>query len=110
MKNSESASSGVGFGGLLCVAFVVLKLCGVIDWSWWWVISPIWIPIAIVVAGFAIWIATQIPSAYRKVKTKRAVQKIMKEKGYNYHIALIEYNKSKNTITAKSKIKNNRYA
>lgn len=33
---------------LLLVAFVVLKLCKVIDWSWWWVLSPIWIPIGIV--------------------------------------------------------------
>ena len=36
-------SSGIGFSGLLCVAFIVLKLCHVIDWSWWWVLSPLWI-------------------------------------------------------------------
>lgn len=36
-------SSGIGFSGLLTVAFVVLKLCHVIDWSWWWVLSPLWI-------------------------------------------------------------------
>lgn len=41
----------VSFSGtsLLSVAFIVLKLCNVIDWSWWWVLSPIWIPIALVV-------------------------------------------------------------
>jgi len=33
----------VGFAGLLTVAFIVLKLCKVIDWSWVWVVSPIWI-------------------------------------------------------------------
>lgn len=33
----------VGFAGLLTVAFIVLKLCKVIDWSWIWVVSPIWI-------------------------------------------------------------------
>lgn len=33
---------------LLLVAFVVLKLCKVIDWSWWWVLSPIWIPLGVV--------------------------------------------------------------
>ena len=33
---------------LLTVVFVVLKLCGVIAWSWWWVFAPIWIPLAIV--------------------------------------------------------------
>ena len=32
---------------LLLVAFIVLKLCDVISWSWWWVLSPIWISIAV---------------------------------------------------------------
>ena len=32
----------VGFLGLLCIAFITLKLCGVITWSWWWVTSPMW--------------------------------------------------------------------
>lgn len=40
-----------GFPTLLTIAFIVLKLCNVITWSWWWVLSPIWIPIAIVVLG-----------------------------------------------------------
>lgn len=31
---------------LLTTAFVVLKLCGVIAWSWWWVVSPLWLPFA----------------------------------------------------------------
>ena len=41
----------ISFSGtsLLSVAFIVLKLCNVIDWSWWWVLAPIWIPIALVV-------------------------------------------------------------
>jgi len=38
---SKSSSGGIGFLGLLTVAFVVLKLIGQIDWSWWWVFSPI---------------------------------------------------------------------
>ena len=33
----------VGFVGLLTVAFIVLKLCEIINWSWIWVISPMWI-------------------------------------------------------------------
>ena len=40
---TSSSSSGIGFAGLLAVAFIVLKLVGVIDWSWWWVLSPLWI-------------------------------------------------------------------
>lgn len=41
----------ISFSGtsLLSVAFIVLKLCNVIDWSWWWVLAPIWIPIALVI-------------------------------------------------------------
>lgn len=39
MKNNNS-SSGLGLTGVLTVVFVVLKLVGVIDWSWWWVLSP----------------------------------------------------------------------
>ena len=39
----NTSSKGVGFPGLLTVAFIVLKLAGFIDWSWWWVLSPIWI-------------------------------------------------------------------
>lgn len=37
-------------GGLLGVAFVVLKLCHVIDWSWWWVLAPFWGPLALALA------------------------------------------------------------
>jgi len=40
--SSSSSSSGIGVLGLLGVAFVVLKLTGVIDWSWWWVTLPFW--------------------------------------------------------------------
>lgn len=42
-------SSGIGFSGLLTVAFVVLKLCHVINWSWLWVLSPLWISAIILV-------------------------------------------------------------
>jgi len=39
---SSITSGGIGFGGLLAIAFIVLKLTGVIDWSWGWVLAPIW--------------------------------------------------------------------
>lgn len=41
--NNNSTSGGVGVTGLLLVAFIVLKLTHVIDWSWLWVLSPMWI-------------------------------------------------------------------
>lgn len=52
MSNTRTSttSSGVGFLELLTVAFVILKLCHVIDWSWWWVLAPTWIPLALAAA------------------------------------------------------------
>jgi hypothetical protein len=35
------------FSTLLLVAFIVLKLCNVITWSWWWVLAPLWVPIGL---------------------------------------------------------------
>lgn len=54
MSSTSSSSSGVGFTGLLTVAFIVLKLLGAIDWSWWWVLSPIWISAIIAVVFLVI--------------------------------------------------------
>lgn len=51
-KESSSSSSGIGAGGLLGVAFVVLKLTHIIDWSWWWVTLPFWFVIPIFVVAF----------------------------------------------------------
>lgn len=41
--NDKHASYGTSFASLLTIVFIVLKLCGVIAWSWWWVLSPLWI-------------------------------------------------------------------
>ena len=45
----NNSSSGIGFTGLLTIVFIVLKLLKVINWSWWWVLSPIWISIIIAI-------------------------------------------------------------
>lgn len=50
MSKSNGSSGGIGVVGLLGVVFVVLKLCGVIDWSWWWVTAPFWGGLALVLA------------------------------------------------------------
>ena len=50
MNNEKTTSSGIGFGSALLLTFIILKLVGVIDWSWWWVLSPIWIPVVLLLA------------------------------------------------------------
>ena len=40
--------SSIGLPTIVFVVFLILKLCNIIDWSWWWVTAPIWIPIAAV--------------------------------------------------------------
>jgi hypothetical protein len=47
MSNNSSNNSGIGFVGLLTIVFITLKLTKYIDWSWWWVLSPVLIGIAI---------------------------------------------------------------
>ena len=42
-----NSSGGMSVGGVLFLIFLVLKLTNVIDWSWWWVTAPLWIPISI---------------------------------------------------------------
>lgn len=45
----KQCSGGIGFAGLLAIVFITLKLMGYIaSWSWLWVLSPIWIPLALV--------------------------------------------------------------
>ena len=48
MAKKSTSVSGVGFPGLLTVAFIVLKLTKVITWSWWWVLAPMWVPLSII--------------------------------------------------------------
>lgn len=47
-KSSSSSGSGIGFFGLLAIVFITLKLTHFIDWSWFWVLAPIWVPMGAV--------------------------------------------------------------
>ena len=47
MNKDNSTSKGIGFVGLLQIVFIVLKLCGVIDWKWVWVLAPAWIDLGL---------------------------------------------------------------
>lgn len=56
MSSNNASGGGIGFCGVLTIAFIVLKLLGFISWSWTWVLSPIWIPIVLLIVGFFIFV------------------------------------------------------
>ena len=68
MSSSTASSSGGGVGitGVLTIVFVVLKLTHTIDWSWWWVLSPLWIPAAVLVVAFVVWLILRLLFESRK--------------------------------------------
>lgn len=72
MSNNKTSNNGIGFLGLLAIVFITLKLCDVIDWSWLWVLAPIWGPVAIWTVIFAIsgliWVLAIIVNAASKKK------------------------------------------
>lgn len=49
MENIHTSNGGIGFCGLLTIVFIILKLIGKITWSWLWVLSPLWISVALVI-------------------------------------------------------------
>lgn len=51
---NNTSSGGIGFAGLLTIVFITLKLMGYITWSWWWVLSPLWISFLLALTFFAI--------------------------------------------------------
>ena len=72
---AEQSSSGYGLGRILLVVFLVLKLTNNIDWSWVWVLAPLWIPLSILlvilgVAGCA-W-------AFNAIGEWRSVRKMLR--------------------------------
>lgn len=64
MENKNSIATGSIGGTLLQIAFVVLKLCGVINWSWLWVLSPMWI-------GFVLWFVGVVVFVFVKVGQRK---------------------------------------
>jgi hypothetical protein len=77
MSDSKTSSGGIGFLGILAIVFITLKLCKVIEWSWWWVTCPLWGPAAIVFVFLAIKFAAMATSALfedRAIKQRRRDQ------------------------------------
>ena len=63
---SSSSSGGIGFAGMLTIVFIVLKLTDYVAWSWWWVLSPIWISAIVVLVVLAVYFAVMWRLEYKK--------------------------------------------
>ena len=53
-RYDSSSRSGLSTWNVLLIVFIVLKLIGVINWGWGWVLAPLWIPVLLVVIGFLV--------------------------------------------------------
>lgn len=59
MAEGSAGKGGISFFGMLAILFIGLKLTGFIDWPWWVVLSPLWLPLAIAV-GLAFLVIYQL--------------------------------------------------
>ena len=50
-QNTTISRNGIGFGSLLTIVFIILKLTNVIAWSWLWILAPLWIGVALSILG-----------------------------------------------------------
>lgn len=64
-QNNNNSSGGLSLASVLTIVFVVLKLCGVIDWSWWWVLSPIWISLGLTLVIVIVVFVVSLIMVYR---------------------------------------------
>lgn len=62
MSDTSNRSSGIGFVGALAILFIALKLTAVINWSWLWVLAPIWIPFTLGFVAVAVILWAAVPS------------------------------------------------
>jgi hypothetical protein len=80
MSTKSNSGTGLSLSAVLFIVFLVLKLTGNIDWSWWWVTSPLWIPFAIGLAlvgvvFLAIIIALIFGASVEDIKSKIKIKK-----------------------------------
>lgn len=72
MSDNANNAGGISFFGLLFLTFLILKLCNVINWSWWWVTAPLWGGFAIVaIIGFIGLIYVSIGYVAHKITKKK---------------------------------------
>ena len=67
MSDTNARSGGIGFCGTLTIVFIVLRLTDVIDWEWWWVLAPLWVPIT----ATCVFVAKSVLELYLIVRYQR---------------------------------------
>ena len=88
-----SKSSNVSFFGLLTIVFIVLKLLNKIDWSWFWVLSPLFLPVTIIIIGVLIWAV--VKGVFKTIKQRNGIKILEKIKDNKLDNNLSEKYKSK---------------
>jgi len=68
MEKEAVVKSGTFLTGLLTIIYMVLKLTGVINWSWWWVLSPLWLPVVLVLFVLLVVFTVVFIVEYNKVR------------------------------------------
>lgn len=79
MSDSKKTNVTVQFPVLffLFLTFMVLKLTEVIDWSWWWITAPLWIPVAVVLAILIIAVGCVLVAAPFAARRRRRLRREM---------------------------------
>lgn len=83
-ESTTNNSGGISLLGLLGVVFITLKLCKVIDWSWWWVTAPLWGPYAalliiLLVVGIGLAVFGAVVFVYEKLVVERRYARLAKK-------------------------------
>lgn len=78
MMSSQNTASQVSFASVIGIVFVVLKLAGIIDWSWIWVLSPWWIMLSLMM--FVIVLFTVVDGIQHYIRNSRRWAQNMKKK------------------------------
>jgi hypothetical protein len=92
--SEKKSSSSISFCGLLAIAFIVLKLTKVISWSWLWVLSPLWIPLALALVIFIVYFIIKLIQGILESKNHNSWIKEEAEKHKaEWHAGIPEVNK-----------------
>lgn len=71
MSESNHGNAGIGFSGLLLLLFIALKLTNVIEWSWLWVLSPVWIPFVLILVGTGLYVGIDYWLTWNRNKKRK---------------------------------------